>query len=109
MIDRITTIEDLAQMIQRTMASKEDLKAFATKVDLDEMRGDISEMRGDINGIKGGMNEMREEIGNLQKDVSYIRTTMNALVSNDLAQDGAIEELRDRTSRLEFKAGFAPA
>lgn len=30
------TIEDLAEMINRTMASKEDLKIFATKEDLHE-------------------------------------------------------------------------
>ena len=41
MIKKITTIEGLAEMIQRTMASKEDIKQFATKEDLKQVRAEM--------------------------------------------------------------------
>lgn len=34
MLEKISTIEDLAALIQRTIASKEDIQGFATKEDL---------------------------------------------------------------------------
>ncbi len=95
MPEKKMTIEDLAEVIQRTMASKEDLKQFVTKDDLKQLV------------TKGELRDLREEIlegfGSLREDVHYIRTTMNMLVQNDTAQDAEIGRLDIRVSKLEQK------
>jgi hypothetical protein len=39
----IKTIEDLARLIQNTMASKEDIQGLATKRDIQELRKEMNE------------------------------------------------------------------
>lgn len=60
------TIEQLAEMIQNTIASKEDVK--------------------DIVG----------ELNTTHADVYYIRSTVDALVHSDIVHDAAIEDLTAR-------------
>lgn len=84
MIEKITTIENLAAMIQRTMASKEDFKR-------------VEEVQKDT----------LEELNATHEDVRYIRSTVNILVQSDVAHEAAIEELKARVYRLEQRAGVA--
>ena len=93
MHEKITTIEGLATMIQCTMASKEDLAGV--KIDLAE--------------VKSVMGVMREELNATRIDVNYIRSTMNALVSNDATQDATIVNLAERMEILEDHPALAPA
>lgn len=81
MPEKITTIEGLAALIQRTMASKQDLQALRQ--------------------------EMLEELNATHADVRYIRSTVEKLVRSDIAQDATIQDLTARVHRLEQKAGLA--
>ncbi|MEK7099347.1 MAG: hypothetical protein AAB916_02425 [Patescibacteria group bacterium] len=84
------TIEDLAEMIQRTMASKED---FATvKKDIAEVTSLQKDMLGELHATHG--------------DVRYVRNTVSMLVQGDAAHEAAIAELKTRVYRLEQKAGL---
>lgn len=87
-------------MIQRTMASKEDLAM---------VKNDVTEIKEDVAGLKSVMRDMQEELNETRKDVSYIRSTMNALVSNDATQDAAIVNLAERVEILEDNMTLAPA
>jgi hypothetical protein len=51
--------------------------------------------------------DMAEELPATHEDVRYIRTTVNLLVRNDVAQDAAINTLSARVARLEKKVGLA--
>jgi hypothetical protein len=48
-----------------------------------------------------------QELNATHEDVRYIRTTVNLLVRNDVAQDAAIKTLSARVARLEKKVGLA--
>lgn len=87
------TIEDLAEMIQRTMASKEDLDRFATKKDVEEVRS--------------LQHDMLEELNATHADVRHIRNTVSMLVHSDAAHEAAIAELKSRVSHVEQKVGLA--
>lgn len=79
------TIEDLAVMIKRgfdDMATKEDL-----------------------NDAKGTIGDIVEELDTMHTDIRHIRSTTDALVHSDIAQDVIIEDLTSRVHRLEQKAG----
>ena len=96
MPEKKMTIEDLAEVIQRTMASKEDLKQLATKKELGEVREELGQVRT-------GLREVVGEMGNMREDIHYIRTTMTMLVQNDTAQDAEIGKLDIRVGKLEQK------
>ena len=89
MARKITTIEDLAEMIQRTMASKEDLKAavepLATKVELRAL-----ETRMDAR-----MDNLDARMGLLQSDVSDIK--------EDMVYRHEFDDVRDRVKYIERK------
>ncbi|MFY9463210.1 MAG: hypothetical protein WAP52_03430 [Candidatus Sungiibacteriota bacterium] len=93
MHEKITTIEGLATMIQRTMASKEDLAQLSDRME----------------NVESVMKDMREEMNATRKDVSYIRSTMNALSSNDTTQDAVIINLAKRVEILEDHPALVPA
>lgn len=81
------TLEDLAEMIKRgfdQMATKEEL-----------------------HGLRGTMQDMAEELNATHADVRYIRSTVDALVRSDIAQEASIQDLTARVHRLEQKAGLA--
>lgn len=78
------TIGDLAEMIQRTMASKED-----------------------VTRIESLQRNMLEELNATHEDVRYVRNTVSTLVHSDAAHEAAIAELKSRVSRVEQKVGLA--
>ncbi len=86
MTEKITTIEALAVMIQRTMASKEDLKAMASKEDLVQLR---TEMQDGFHAVNRRIDLLREDIS----DLPEIREE--------------IQEHGERLTRVERKVGFA--
>jgi DNA-binding FrmR family transcriptional regulator len=64
----ITTIEGLAEMIQRTMASKEDLKAVTTRLDgIDGRLGKIEHLL---------LAEQKREIEDLQKRMKRLEDAL---------------------------------
>jgi len=94
------TIEQLAEMIQKTMASKEDLNMMASKEDLNMMAS-----KEDLN-----MMASKEDLKPLarKEDVEVLRKDMNARLDYLDARVGRIEadihELRDEVVyRHEFE------
>ena len=89
MIDKITTIEDLAEMIQRTMASKEDIREavapLATKVELQNLEQKIN----------ARMDNTDAHLGLLQSDVREIK--------EDMVYRHEFEDARDRIKYMERK------
>jgi chaperonin cofactor prefoldin len=88
-----TTLDDLAAMINRSFTEAQ--KHTDTQ---------LAALRGELTGI---MKDMAEELTATHEDVRYIRTTVNLLVRNDVAQDAAINTLSARVARLEKKVGLA--
>ena len=88
MAEKITTIEGLAALIQRTMASKED----------------ITSVKEDIKRVEQIQKDTLEELIATHTDVSYLKTTVDKLTQSDIAQDAAIQDLGVRVHRLEQKA-----
>jgi hypothetical protein len=54
-----------------------------------------------LDGMKDVLTDVVQELNATYKDVRYIRTTMNLLVRNDVAQDAAIKTLSARVARLQ--------
>ena len=86
----ITTIEALAAMLYKHMASKEDIK----------------ELRTETSDLKGMMQDMVQELNATHEDVRYLRRSVDMLVRSDAAQDAAIKTLTARVTRLEKKVGL---
>jgi hypothetical protein len=59
-----------------------------------------------LDDMKGVLKDMVQELTATHEDVRYIRTTVNLLVRNDVAQDAAINTLSARVARLEKKVGL---
>lgn len=89
MNEKITTIDGLAEMIQRTMASKEDLKGMASKEDLQEFR-----------------REVMEKHDRIHSDIRDIKMTLGPLVRAVAAMEREYQELYTRVGRLERKVGI---
>ena len=83
-----TTLDDLTAMINQGFT--ETQQYLDTR--LDEM--------------KGVLTDVVQELHATHEDVRYIRTTVNLLVRNDVAQDAAIKTLSARVARLEKKVGL---
>ena len=90
MPNKITTIEDLAEMIQRTMASKEDVHA----------------VKQDINEVKQIQKDMLEELNATHADVRYLKSSVDLLTRNEAERDSLVQDLTARVHRLEQKAGL---
>jgi archaellum component FlaC len=60
-----------------------------------------------LDDMKDVLKDMVQELTATHEDVRYIRTTVNLLVRNDVAQDAAIKTLSARVARLEKKVGLA--
>ena len=82
----ITTIEGLAELIQRTMASKEDLKPLALRTEmntrfdsvdtrLDNMDARMGRMQGDISDLRGEI-VYRHEFEDVLGRVKYLERKM---------------------------------
>ncbi len=85
-----TTIEELAAMMHKHMASKEDIK----------------ELRTETSDLNGTMQDMVQELNATHEDVRYLRRSVDMLVRSDAAQDAAIKTLTARVTRLEKKVGL---
>lgn len=97
------TIENLVAMVKRGFdqtATKDDLKELATKVELHDLETELHDLKDITQEIAGELNAAHT-------DVRYIRSTTDALVHSDIAQEAAIEDLISRVHRIEKKVGFA--
>ncbi|MDQ3827784.1 MAG: hypothetical protein M3361_00470 [Candidatus Tectomicrobia bacterium] len=92
MTKKITTIEDLAVMINHSFTEAQK-----------HTDAQLAALKGELTGI---VKDMAEELTATHEDVRYIRTTVNLLVRNDVAQDAAIKTLSARITRLEKKVGL---
>jgi hypothetical protein len=84
------TIEELAAMLYKHMASEEDIK----------------ELRAETNDMKDTMQDAVQELNATHEDVRYLRRSIDMLVRSDAAQDAAIKTLTARMMRLEKKVGL---
>ena len=80
------TIEDLAAMIKRGF--------------------DQTATKDDFHKVEEIQKDMLEELNTTHADIRHIRSTTDALVHSDIAQEAAIEDLISRVHRLEQKAGL---
>lgn len=101
-----TTIEDLAIMIQRTMASKEDLTYMATKEDLkgfatkDDLKGfatkeDMNEFRAEVNTH---FDHLDARVGRIEADIHELR--------GEVVYRHEFEDVLGRVKYLEKKLGI---
>lgn len=111
MEEDITTIEGLATLIQRTMASKEDLKGLATKEDLEQFatKEDLKQLatKEDLHllerkleqKVDAGFLAVNSRIDSLREDISDLPDIREAV------QD--VQNMDERLVRVEHKLGFA--
>lgn len=66
----------------------------------------LDTMEQQLGDMKGVLTDVVQELNATHEDVRYIRTTVNLLVRNDVAQDAAIKTLTARVARLEKKVGL---
>ena len=88
MVKKINTIGDLAAMIQRTMASKEDLVGLKS-----ELKGDIAHLRTEM---RDGFYAVNRRIDLLREDISDLP---------DIREE--VKDLGERLTRVERKVGAA--
>jgi chaperonin cofactor prefoldin len=91
-----TTLDDLAAMINQGFTE--------TQQYIDKRLGGMDQQLDDMKGV---LKDVVQELHATHEDVRYIRTTVNLLVRNDVAQDAAIKTLSARVARLEKKVGIA--
>lgn len=96
MVKKITTIEDLAEMIQRTMASKEDLAAavapLATKAELHAVE----------TYLDARMDNLDARMDNLDARVMLIQSDIHD-IKEDMVYRQEFEDVRDRVKYIERK------
>ena len=94
-----STIEELAIMIQGTMASKEDLKAFATKEDLEEgLEGLRNEMNTQFQGVNNHLEHLDARVGRIEADIHELR--------GEVVYRHEFEDVLGRVKYLERKLGI---
>ncbi len=87
-------IEDLAGMVKRGFdqtATKDDVYILTHRLDR----------------VEKIQKDMFEELNAAHTDIRHIRSTTDALVHSDIAQEAAIEDLTSRVHQIEKKAEFA--
>ena len=94
------TIEDLAIMVKR------GFDQTATKEDIHELEQRVGQVEQRM-ATKEDIKDIWEELNATHADVRHIRSTVDALVHSDIAQEAAIEDLISRVHRLEQKVGLA--
>lgn len=105
MNEKITTIEGLAGLIQRTMASKEDLtqlgdqlrSELASKEDLKAMASK-EDLKALETRLDARMDNLDARMGLLQSDVHDIK--------EDMVHQHDFEDVRDRVKYVERKLGI---
>jgi hypothetical protein len=98
------TIDDLARIIEKTMATKEDLAGLATKEDIAAIRDEMA-TKDDLAAIR---NEMATK-DDLKAEVGALRSEMHiefAKLRKELNFGPEIDELRHRVIRLEKQLGI---
>ena len=98
-----STIEELAIMIQRTMATKEDLKAFATKEDLKkDLTEGLNSLRGEMNtqfqGVNNRLEHLDARVGRIEADIHELR--------GEVVYRHEFEDMLGRVKYLEKKLGI---
>jgi predicted nuclease with TOPRIM domain len=73
----ITAIEDLARLIQNTMASKEDIQGLASKEDIKEVKEDIQELQEEMNArfekVDAHLDHLEARVGRIEADIEELR------------------------------------
>lgn len=86
MTKKITTVEELAVMIQKTMASKEDLK---------ELKG---EMNSQFQGVITRLDHLDARVGRIEADIGELR--------DEVVYRHEFEDMLGRVKYLEKKLGI---
>ncbi|MBI3442997.1 MAG: hypothetical protein HY007_04470 [Candidatus Sungbacteria bacterium] len=94
--NEMATKEDL-----KLMATKDDLKGLATQAALSTVMEAVAETKESVTEMKGIMQDMLEEMNAMHDDTRSIRSRVDALVRNDIAQDVAIENLASQVQQLK--------
>lgn len=95
MVKKSMTIDDLAALMQRTMASKEDLERFATKEDLERF-ATKEDFRRLEQKVDSGFFAVNSRIDSLHNDISDLP---------DMREE--LQDLGIRMDRVERKVGVA--
>ena len=95
MPEKITTIEGLAMMIQRTMASKEDIKDMATKEDMKAIRGDMKEFQTEM---VNRLDYLDARVGRIEADIHELR--------GEVVYRHEFEDVLGRIKYMEKKLGI---
>jgi predicted nucleic acid-binding Zn-ribbon protein len=98
----ITTIEDLAALIQNTMASKEDIQGLASKEDIKEVTRDIQQLREEMNErfetVDARLDNLDARVGRNEADVHALR--------DEMVHRREFEDVLDRVKYIEKKLGI---
>ena len=101
------TIEQLAIMIQNTMASKEDLKLLATKKDLYALDQKVGTLEQKVGTLEQKVDILEQKV---DAGFQHVYARLDAICEDISDLPAMREELYDhgrRVERLEQKAGHA--
>lgn len=93
MVEKITTIEDLAVMIQRTMASKEDVKTLETT-----MNERFERIDNRFDGMESRLDHLDARVGRIEADVHVLR--------DEMVHRQEFHDALDRIKYIEKKLGI---
>jgi hypothetical protein len=93
MEDDITTIEDLAILIQKTMASKEDIQELRT-----EMNQGFAEVNGRLDKLDARVDNLDARVGRIEADVHALR--------DEMVHRSEFQDALDRIKYIEKKLGI---
>jgi tetrahydromethanopterin S-methyltransferase subunit G len=91
----IETLEDLAVLIQRTMASKEDIQGLASKEDIQELEGRVNTR---LDSIDSRLDHLDARVGRIEADVHALR--------DEMVHRREFEDVLDRIKYIEKKLGI---
>jgi predicted nucleic acid-binding Zn-ribbon protein len=98
----ITTIEDLARLIQNTMASKEDIQGLAGKEDIKKVEEDMQELRDEMNErfepVDARLDHLDARVGRIEADIHELR--------GEMVYRHEFEDALARVKYLEKKLGI---
>mgnify|MGYP001122344616 CR=1 FL=1 len=67
------------------LATKDDLKALATKADLDVVKADVADLKPDVAELKTDVAELKTDVAELKTDVAGLKTDVAGL-KTDVAE-----------------------
>lgn len=99
----ITTIEDLAVMIVKTMASKEDVKRVEDRLTgvegrLTGVEGRLTGVESQLTGVEGRLDTLDARVGRIEADIHELR--------GEIVYRHEFQDALDRIKYLEKKAGI---